>query len=443
MATLEVLRDLTHGVLLVALLGLVVAWSWLPFLLAQHLYYRKSGRRHDQDLLRLTLPSDNGLPHVLVQLPVYNEPTVARRLVEAVVDLDWPRDKLHVQVLDDSTDETSSILSELTASLSARGCDVTHVHRRQRTDFKAGALREGLKRAAHEYVAVFDADFVPERDFLRLCLRPLLADPRLAFVQTRWEFTNGGQNLITRAQRAILDGYFGVMQTAQSWSGNIVDYNGTCAIWRRAAIDDAGGWSADTLGEDGDLSYRAQTRGWRALYLPTIVVSGELPDSFRVLRAQQSRWGMAWGQVARKHWMGLWRSGLRTVQKIAATGQMLATTSGVLVAIAIAAGGLDTLLGSAWNGLAMALAGVAILEVAGSVIAMATLAQIEFGHAAPLAALRDGVAGPVLFGVLHLRAAMSVLAGLAGRTVAYARTPKKGDMPDIAHPAPHVGGPRP
>jgi len=434
MMILDGLRDLNHALLIASLLILTAAWSWFPCLLVQRACYRKTGRERDRDALRLGLPPDASLPHVLVQLPIYNEPTVARRLVEAVVSLDWPRERLHVQVLDDSTDETASILRDLAASLSARGYDVTHLHRRQRTDFKAGALREGLKHAAHDYVAVFDADFIPQRDFLRLCLRPLVADPRLAFVQARWEFTNGARNLVTRAQRAILDGYFGVIQTTQSWSGNIVDYNGTCAVWRRAAIDDAGGWSADTLGEDGDLSYRAQLRGWRALYLSSVVVPGELPDSLDALRAQQSRWGMAWGQLARKHGVALWRSKLGTGKKVAATGQMLATTSGIVLGVAIATAVIDFLLGFEWGAPAAALAGVAVLESAGSVIAMATLAQVEFRHAGRWAALRDSVAGVLVFGLVHLRAAMSVLGGLGGATVAYARTPKKGEVPDLRHP---------
>jgi cellulose synthase/poly-beta-1,6-N-acetylglucosamine synthase-like glycosyltransferase len=434
MIIVEGFRELNHGLLLGALLILAVSSSWFPSLLAQHLYHLRTGRRRDGEMLRLSLPTDDRLPHVLVQLPIYNEPTVARRLVEAVVDLDWPRERLHVQVLDDSTDETASVLRELTARLSARGLDVTHLYRRQRTGFKAGALREGLERAAHEYVAVFDADFIPQRDFLRLCLRPLIADPGLAFVQARWEFTNGGRNLVTRAQRAILDGYFGVMQTAQSWSGNIVDYNGTCAVWRRAAIDDAGGWSADTLGEDGDLSYRAQLRGWRALYLSSVIVPGELPDSLAALRAQQSRWGMAWGQLARKHWLGLWRSDLGLSQKIAATGQMLATTSGMVLGVAIASAVIDYLLGSTWSAASATLAGAAILESAGAVITMATLAQVEFDRAGAWVSLRDGLAGVLLFGLVHVWAGMSVIGGLGGRTAAYVRTPKTGEMPDIRRP---------
>ena len=425
MLTLDLLRDVNHGVLLGALLTLVVAWSWLAWQPIQYLRHRREGAGREQ-MLRLSLPSDEDLPHVLIQLPIYNEPRVVRRLTEAMAGLDWPRDKLHIQLLDDSTDETSSILREQAASLRARGCNVMLLHRTERTDFKAGALRKGLKHSDSEYVAVFDADFAPERDFLRLCLRPLIADPRLAFVQARWGFTNGGQNLVTRAQRAILDAYFGVIQTAQSWSGTIVDYNGTCAVWRRRAIDDAGGWSADTLGEDVDLSYRAQLRGWRAEYLSSVVVPGELPDTLDVLQAQQSRWGMSWGQQARKHLMGLWRSDLRLGRKIAVTAQMLATTSGVASYVAVATGAVDYFLGS-WNGWAASLAGIAILESAGAVVLMASLAQVTLGHARAWAALRDAVAGILLFAFLHLRAGVSVFGGLRGKTAAYARTPKKGD----------------
>ncbi len=433
---LDILRQVNHGVLLGALLTLLLSWSWLASLLVRHLRYRRVGLQHEQELLRSSLPPDAALPHVLVQLPIYNEPNVARRLVDAMVALDWPRDKLHVQVLDDSTDETAAILSGQAASLRAQGFDVVHLHRLQRTDFKAGALKEGLKHAAHEYVAVVDADFIPHRDFLRLSLRPLIADARLAFVQTRWEFTNGGQNLVTRGQRAILDGYFGIFQTAQTWSGSIVDYNGTCAVWRRRAIDDAGGWSADTLGEDGDLSYRAHLRGWRARYLVTVTVPGELPDSFDVLCAQQSRWGMAWGQLARKYAVPVWRSDLRLGQKIAASGQMATTVSAVVAVVAVVTSVLDRLLGSGESVLADALGAVVALEAGGSMIAMATLAQVEFGHARPWPALRDSLAGTLLFAAVLVRGALSVVGGLGGATAAYSRTPKKGEPASLSQPIP-------
>jgi cellulose synthase/poly-beta-1,6-N-acetylglucosamine synthase-like glycosyltransferase len=228
-------------------------------------------------------------PTVTVQLPLYNERYVADRLLDAVGRLDYPPDRLQIQVLDDSTDETTALLAAGIARLRAAGLDVVHVRRGTRAGFKAGALAAGLRAAWGEFVAIFDADFVPPRDFLRRTV-PFFADPGLAVVQARWGHLNRDFSLLTVAQAFGIDGHFGVEQSARCWGNLLLNFNGTAGIWRRAAIEDAGGWAHDTLTEDLDLSYRAQLRGWRILYLPDLVCPAELPVLITGFKSQQRRW---------------------------------------------------------------------------------------------------------------------------------------------------------
>ena len=228
-------------------------------------------------------------PSVTVQLPLYNERYVARRLLEAVGALDYPSDRLEIQVLDDSTDDTGAIVAETASQLRARGLTVAHLHRRERTGFKAGALAAGLKEARGELVAIFDADAVPEPDFLRKTI-PHFTEPRVAVVQTRWGHLNREFSLLTVAQALGIDGHFAVEQSARFWGNLLLNFNGTAGVWRKAAIEDAGGWTHDTLTEDLDLSYRAQLRGWRIVYRPDLVCPAELPVLISGFKSQQRRW---------------------------------------------------------------------------------------------------------------------------------------------------------
>ena len=238
-------------------------------------------------------------PFVTVQLPIYNEKYVARRVIEAAGRLRYPADRLQIQVLDDSTDETTEIAGRAVAGLQARGLRVEHVRRDRRTGYKAGALREGLRTATGEFVAVFDADFVPPEDFLERTI-PEFADPEVGVVQTRWGHLNREYSALTGAQAIGIDGHFGVEQGARCWGGLLLNFNGTAGVWRVRAIVDAGGWTHDTLTEDLDLSYRAQLRGWRVLFLPDVVCPAELPVQIAAFKSQQRRWATGSIQTALK-----------------------------------------------------------------------------------------------------------------------------------------------
>ncbi len=276
--------------------------------------------RHRRRTLPLPDAPDSGWPTVLVQLPVYNERAVILRLIDAVAALDYPRERLRIQVLDDSTDDTSDLIAARVKLHAGDGLNIAHVRRDQRIGYKAGALSYGLEQDDADLVAIFDADFVPPPDFLRSVIPHFHADPRLGMVQTRWGHLNASENLLTRAQALSLDGHFIVEQTARSRGGLLLNFSGSAGVWRTACIRDAGGWSAETLAEDLDLSYRAQLRGWRFLYLPEVEVRAEIPPQFAAYRQQQARWAKGNTQNIIRHSLALWRSRAVTpLQKLMGT----------------------------------------------------------------------------------------------------------------------------
>lgn len=274
---------------------------------------------HHRHRRRPALPNDRGSerPVVTVQLPLYNEFYVAERLIDAVCAFDWPRDRLDIQVLDDSTDDTAEVVARLVADRRAEGFHIRHLRRRDRTGFKGGALREGLAAADGDFVAVFDADFLPPADFLSRTI-PCFADPGVGMVQARWGHVNENYSLLTRVQAVALDGHFLVEQTARNRSGAFINFNGTAGVWRRTAILDAGNWQDDTLTEDLDLSYRAQLRGWRFVFLPEVVCPAELPADVDGFKGQQFRWAKGSVQTATKLLPGLLRSRLPVFVKFQA-----------------------------------------------------------------------------------------------------------------------------
>lgn len=235
-------------------------------------------------------PPPAALPTVTVQLPLYNEAHVAGRLIDAAAALDYPREKLHIQVLDDSTDTTVQVVAQKLAALEQRRFKVQHFRRKDRAGFKAGALAAGTRASSSEVIAIFDADFIPPPDFLRRTLPHLLAQPDIGIVQSRWGHLNADENSLTRAQELSIDTHFVIEQSARNRSGWLIPFNGTGGVWRRSCIEGAGGWSADTLTEDLDLSYRAQMAGWRSVFLPEVEVPGEIPPQLAAYKLQQARW---------------------------------------------------------------------------------------------------------------------------------------------------------
>jgi len=239
------------------------------------------------------------LPRVTVQLPLFNEVYVAQRLIEAVAAIDYPRDLLEIQVLDDSTDETRDVASRAVQRCRDQGYHATYIHRDDRSGFKAGALQAGLAAATGEFLLIFDADFVPQPAILRESL-PHFADPQVGMVQARWEHLNRDYSLLTKIQSIFLDGHFVIEHTARNRSGRFFNFNGTAGIWRRECLEQAGGWQSDTLTEDLDLSYRAQLSGWRFVYLRDLVVPAELPVDMDGFKSQQHRWTKGSIQTGKK-----------------------------------------------------------------------------------------------------------------------------------------------
>jgi cellulose synthase/poly-beta-1,6-N-acetylglucosamine synthase-like glycosyltransferase len=238
-------------------------------------------------------------PKVTIQLPIYNERYVIERLVESVSHLDYPRELLEVQVLDDSTDETRDVARGCVERYQALGFPITYHHRTNRHGYKAGALDEGMKSASGELIAIFDADFLPPPDFLRRVV-PYFADARVGMVQTRWTYLNRDYSALTQVQGILLDGHFVIEHGGRSRRGTFFNFNGTAGVWRRQAIEEAGGWEHDTLTEDTDLSYRAQLKGWKFLYLLDVECASELPVEMNAFKAQQARWAKGLIQVAKK-----------------------------------------------------------------------------------------------------------------------------------------------
>jgi cellulose synthase/poly-beta-1,6-N-acetylglucosamine synthase-like glycosyltransferase len=254
--------------------------------------------RHRKD--PVPRPEITRFPRITVQLPIFNEALVVERLIDSIVRLDWPRDRLQIQVLDDSTDETIAMAKLLVEGYHAQGINIELVHRTDRSGFKAGALREGLKSATGEFIVIFDADFVPDPDWLHKTVPYFLDRPRLGMIQTRWAHLNYNYSLLTRSQALALDGHFTVEQTARQRSGLLMNFNGTAGIWRRECITDAGGWQADTVSEDMDLSYRAQLRGWQCLFLPDVGTPSEVPPQLAAFKRQQFRWAKGSIQCLKK-----------------------------------------------------------------------------------------------------------------------------------------------
>src|SRR5438874_4531740 len=271
------------------------------------------------------------LPKVTVQLPIFNEIYVVERLLRSVSELDYPKDLLEIQVLDDSTDDTREIVSSCADELRREGFNVQRIHRIDRTGFKAGALAAGLEAAAGEFVCILDADFVAPPDLLQHTLH-FFTDPKIGMIQSRWGHLNRGYSLLTRMQAMFLDGHLLLEQTARGRSGRFFNFNGTAGLWRRSCIEEAGGWQHDTLCEDLDLSYRAQLAGWKFIFLPDVVTPAELPVDMNGFKSQQHRWTEGSIQTCKNLLPRMWRTELSFAIKADATGHLVSNFAYLLLA---------------------------------------------------------------------------------------------------------------
>jgi cellulose synthase/poly-beta-1,6-N-acetylglucosamine synthase-like glycosyltransferase len=361
-------------------------------------------------------------PYVTVQLPIYNEAAVVGRLLDAVAALDYPRERLRVQVLDDSDDDTGPLIARLLDRYT--DLPIRHMRRGERANYKAGALAYGLSHTSDPLVAIFDADFVPPPDFLRRTVPYFLADPGLGLLQARWGHLNPAQNLITRSQALSIDGHFVVEQAARSRSGLLLSFSGAGGVWRVQAICDAGGWSGDTLTEDLDLSYRAQLRGWRGLYLPDVQVQAELPPQVAAYKTQQARWARGTTQNMVRLWLAVWHSpDLNWLQKLMASlhlGQYLPhlfiLILVLLTPVLLWAGALDQL----------SLASLGLVGLGPPL--MYAISQVYLYGSRPY----NLVAFPLLVLIssgMVFSNSLAVLSGLLGRRGVFRRTPKFSGQP--------------
>ncbi len=273
-------------------------------------------------------------PHVTVQLPIYNEKYVVERLIDAISKFQYPKERLEIQLLDDSTDETTEIILKKIDAIRSLNLNVKLIHRTNRVGFKAGALAEALQSAKGEFIAIFDADFIPKEDFLLRTI-PHFINSTIGVVQTRWGHINRDYSILTKLQAFGLDAHFSIEQTARSVSGSFINFNGTCGVWRKSCIADAGGWSADTLTEDLDLSYRAQLKGWKFKYLEDIETPGELPMIMPAIKSQQFRWNKGAAENARKNFGKVLKEDLPIKNKIHAFFHLF--NSSVFISLLIAA----------------------------------------------------------------------------------------------------------
>lgn len=363
-------------------------------------------------------------PVVTVQLPLFNERYVAARLIDAVARLDWPRDRLHIQVLDDSTDDTVEICRARVEALRAAGLDAEHLHRTARTGFKAGALAAGLARARGEIVLILDADFLPPPDLLQSTVG-YFSDPRVGMVQVRWEHLNRELSVLTRVQSILLDGHFVVEQAARERSGRFFNFNGTAGLWRREAIEQGGGWQHDTLTEDLDLSYRALLRGWRFVYLAEHAAPAELPAEMNAFKSQQFRWAKGSVEVARKLLPTVLRAPLRPGVKLEAWFHLTQNVPYLLTLLLLLSAGPALVLRRGTSGEALWLHLPMLLGTTVTLGAYCLVSQRALGRGVWQAILLLPALVAILAGI-SVSQARAVLEGALGRRSGFVRTPKLG-----------------
>ena len=369
--------------------------------------------------------AESAWPKVTIQLPIFNERYVIERLVEAVARFDYPRELLDIQVLDDSTDETCQVAAACVERYRALGVPISYHHRANREGFKAGALREGMKSATGEFIAIFDADFIPPADFLRRTIPYLAADPKVGMVQGRSTYLNRDYSALTEVEGILLDGHFVVEHGGRSRRGTFFNFNGTAGVWRRAAIEDAGGWEHDTLTEDTDLSYRAQLRGWKFLYLPGIECPSELPIEMNAFKAQQARWAKGLIQTSKKILPRVLRSKQPWYIKTEACFHLTANISYPLM-ILLSTMLLPAMIVRFYQGWFQMLVIDLPLFLA-STFSISTFYLVAQRQLFPKTWLRTFLYLPFVMAVgigLAVRNSLAVLEALAGKQSEFARTPK-------------------
>lgn len=365
------------------------------------------------------------LPAVTVQLPVYNEASVAGRLLRAVGELDYPREQLDVQVLDDSTDGTTGVIEEMVINLRAKGVRITHVRRGNREGYKAGALAHGMSLGTAEYLLILDADFVPPPDILRRTI-DYFTDPGLGLVQMRWGHLNRKQSLLTRLQAMFLDGHLLLEQTARCHSGRFFNFNGTAGIWRRRAIEEAGGWHADTLTEDLDLSYRSQLKGWRFLFLPHLVIPAELPEEMGGFKTQQKRWTKGSIQTCLKILPQVWQAPVPLIVKLEASAH-LTSNFGYLLLVLLCVLTLPHAMGPKEGALFSLLVDLPVFLV--TTVSIAVFYLVAQRYLNPRGWFRDLLLLPMLLALatgMSVNNSLGVLEALFLKGGEFTRTPKTG-----------------
>lgn len=402
------------GVLLIAsIYGLHRYWLVSRYYRTRHLKPNPIGNTED-------------LPHVTVQLPMFNERAVAERVIDAACAIDYPAERLQIQVLDDSTDESASIAKRCVGKWKLRGVDIEHLHRTDRTGYKAGALQEGLNSAKGDLIAVFDADFIPPRDYLRRMIHHF-SDPQVGMVQAAWDHINRADSILTRCQAIYLDSHFQIEHSARHRGGNWFNFNGTAGIWRRDAIETAGGWQHDTLTEDMDLSYRAQLAGWQFVYRQDVNCPAELPPKTGAFKTQQHRWTKGTVQTAMKLLPHILRSDASRGRKIEATFHLtspIVYPCVIIIAMLMLPTVLVNLKPFEQGSMSAGLFGLMILLLAtASGVTFYVAGQIErraglwrtLVQVPPLIALGVG---------MSINNTLAVIEALLGRQSAFVRTPK-------------------
>jgi cellulose synthase/poly-beta-1,6-N-acetylglucosamine synthase-like glycosyltransferase len=372
---------------------------------------------------------DEELPFVSIQLPIYNERYVAKRLLDKIAEISYPKERMLIQVLDDSNDDTVSLTLQMAKELEEKGFEIQHLHRENRTGFKAGALKEAIKTSKGDYLAIFDADFLPTEDFLLKAISQF-DDPTVGLVQARWSFVNGEYNLLTKLQSIQLNVHFTIEQGGRSNSDFFSQFNGTAGVWRKQAIEEAGGWEIDTLTEDLDLSYRAQLKGWKSVFLVDLPAPSELPVEINGLKSQQHRWMKGGAECAKKLLLQVWGSEIPLVLKYHASIHLLASSVYILLflfsltnlVLAFTSGAVSI---NTWQMYAYQAPMVAIFAVylVGNYIALEPVSRTFFNL------IRFVLIFPIFLMVsmgLCLHNAVAVISGWWGVKTDFIRTPKYG-----------------